>query len=343
MATTRTRGRVRSGRARCRCGSACRRRSRSTIPAAWAAALAVAPADEIVEVDLEPFLAAGRMLYAGPWLAERYAAVGHALDAPDVDPVVREVIGGGAGWSAADAFRAREVLAALAARAARDLGCRRRPAPAHGAVPSDARGGRGRPDRRQRPPRHVHDVRQPARPLRGLDPRRAALGRAAVRRHAARARVRRRRAARSRRALAVRCRRARRARRLRRPHARSAAQRAAARARRAVRPRDRRRRRRTGSTPCPAASGPGSCGLRTAGRSRSRSGASPRPRSARCWRRVPPPLAIGTVELADGSQPRGFLCEPHAVAEAPDISLHGSWQAYLEMQEAPAGDRSPAL
>ena len=59
--------------------------------------------------------------------------------------------------------------------------------------------------------------------------------------------------------------------------------------------------------------------------------------------RVPPPLAIGTVELADGSQPRGFLCEPHAVADAPDISLHGSWQAYLEMQEAPAGDRSPAL
>ena len=57
---------------------------------------------------------------------------------------------------------------------------------------------------------------------------------------------------------------------------------------------------------------------------------------------VPSPLVIGTVELADGSVPRGFLCEAHAAANARDISLHGSWQAYLAMQEASAG-LSPAV
>jgi allophanate hydrolase len=44
---------------------------------------------------------------------------------------------------------------------------------------------------------------------------------------------------------------------------------------------------------------------------------------------VPPPLAIGTVELADGTQVNGFVCEPLAVADAPDISQHGGWRAWL--------------
>ena len=59
--------------------------------------------------------------------------------------------------------------------------------------------------------------------------------------------------------------------------------------------------------------------------------------------RVAAPLAIGTVELADGSTPHGFLCEPHAVTDAPDISSHGSWQAYLTTQEASFCDRRPIL
>ncbi len=45
--------------------------------------------------------------------------------------------------------------------------------------------------------------------------------------------------------------------------------------------------------------------------------------------RIPPPLAIGTVELADGSRVKGFLCEDHAVDAAGDITAHGGWRAYL--------------
>jgi allophanate hydrolase len=44
---------------------------------------------------------------------------------------------------------------------------------------------------------------------------------------------------------------------------------------------------------------------------------------------VPAPLCIGTVELADGTQVSGFLCEPLALERAPDISVHGGWRAYL--------------
>ena len=88
--------------------------------AAWsrAAADAARAVDAIVEVDLEPFVEAGRLLYAGPWLAERHAAVGPALGAADVDPVVRAVVGSGDRWSAQDVFLAHERLAALRARAA---------------------------------------------------------------------------------------------------------------------------------------------------------------------------------------------------------------------------------
>jgi allophanate hydrolase len=49
---------------------------------------------------------------------------------------------------------------------------------------------------------------------------------------------------------------------------------------------------------------------------------------------IPSPLGIGTVELEDGEQVRGFLCETHAIAEAEDISQLGSWRAYLDAQSA---------
>jgi allophanate hydrolase len=45
---------------------------------------------------------------------------------------------------------------------------------------------------------------------------------------------------------------------------------------------------------------------------------------------VPPPLAIGTVTLQDGTNVRGFLCEPRALSGALDITGHGGWRAYLE-------------
>ena len=44
------------------------------------------------------------------------------------------------------------------------------------------------------------------------------------------------------------------------------------------------------------------------------------------------PLALGTVELADGSSERGFVCEPRGVAPASgalDISEHGGWRGFL--------------
>ncbi|MCK0206732.1 allophanate hydrolase [Starkeya koreensis] len=44
---------------------------------------------------------------------------------------------------------------------------------------------------------------------------------------------------------------------------------------------------------------------------------------------VPAPLAIGTVTLEDGSMVKGFLCEPHALVGARDITGEGGWRAAL--------------
>ncbi|MDQ1507901.1 MAG: allophanate hydrolase [Actinomycetota bacterium] len=44
---------------------------------------------------------------------------------------------------------------------------------------------------------------------------------------------------------------------------------------------------------------------------------------------VPSPLAIGTVHLADGWSAPGFLCESVAAYTAPDITETGGWRAYL--------------
>lgn len=48
---------------------------------------------------------------------------------------------------------------------------------------------------------------------------------------------------------------------------------------------------------------------------------------------VPPPLAIGTLLLEDGVAVKGFVCEAHAVAGADDISRYGGWRAYLAGRE----------
>ncbi|MFD1107124.1 allophanate hydrolase [Sphingobium olei] len=44
---------------------------------------------------------------------------------------------------------------------------------------------------------------------------------------------------------------------------------------------------------------------------------------------VPAPLAIGTVTLADGSSVKGFVAEPRAVTGAEDITALGGWRAYI--------------
>ena len=44
---------------------------------------------------------------------------------------------------------------------------------------------------------------------------------------------------------------------------------------------------------------------------------------------VPPPLAIGTVTLADGSSVKGFVAEPRALAGAEDITALRGWRAFI--------------
>ena len=44
---------------------------------------------------------------------------------------------------------------------------------------------------------------------------------------------------------------------------------------------------------------------------------------------VPPPLAIGTVDLADGTQVKGFVAEPRALMGAEDITHFGGWRGFI--------------
>ena len=45
---------------------------------------------------------------------------------------------------------------------------------------------------------------------------------------------------------------------------------------------------------------------------------------------IPPPMGIGTLELEDGDRVKGFLCESYAVAGARDITHFGGWRAFLK-------------
>jgi allophanate hydrolase len=45
---------------------------------------------------------------------------------------------------------------------------------------------------------------------------------------------------------------------------------------------------------------------------------------------VPAPMGIGTVELADGTIVKGFLCEVFALEGAEEITAHGGWRAFLK-------------
>ena len=44
---------------------------------------------------------------------------------------------------------------------------------------------------------------------------------------------------------------------------------------------------------------------------------------------VPPPMVIGTLQLDDGTFVKGFLCEPYSTANSADITSYGGWRAYL--------------
>ena len=87
---------------------------------AWEAALDHARdvAEYLVEVDIEPFLAAARLLYQGPWLAERWHAIAPVLGDdglahPELDPAVRRVLTGAEGIGGAEVFAGFDELARL--------------------------------------------------------------------------------------------------------------------------------------------------------------------------------------------------------------------------------------
>ncbi len=75
---------------------------------------------ETVEIDYTPFADVARLLYEGPWLAERLAAIKEFYErsAREMHPVVRQIISGGARFSAVETFEAQYRLQSLARRAA---------------------------------------------------------------------------------------------------------------------------------------------------------------------------------------------------------------------------------
>ncbi len=72
---------------------------------------------EAMEIDFAPFLEAARLLYEGPWVAERYSVAGALIEQqPDaVLPVIKAVLEKAPGVSGVDTFRAQYRLQALKA------------------------------------------------------------------------------------------------------------------------------------------------------------------------------------------------------------------------------------
>jgi allophanate hydrolase len=46
-------------------------------------------------------------------------------------------------------------------------------------------------------------------------------------------------------------------------------------------------------------------------------------------KQIPPPLGLGTVELDNETAVKGFICEATGLVGAEDITSHGGWRAYL--------------
>jgi len=70
---------------------------------------------EVVSIDFQPFLDAARLLYEGPWVAERYAAIEAFFikDPKQCLPVIETIIGGATNHSAVDTFKAMYRLQAF--------------------------------------------------------------------------------------------------------------------------------------------------------------------------------------------------------------------------------------
>jgi allophanate hydrolase len=51
---------------------------------------------------------------------------------------------------------------------------------------------------------------------------------------------------------------------------------------------------------------------------------------------IPPPLGLGSLELADGRWVHGFICEAHALTAARDVTAFGGWRAFMQAGGAAA-------
>ena len=73
---------------------------------------------EPVQFDLAPFLATAQLLYKGPWIAERYAAIAPFIQQyiNELDPTVGTIISGAINYSAVDTFNAAYKLEELRAK-----------------------------------------------------------------------------------------------------------------------------------------------------------------------------------------------------------------------------------
>ena len=86
-----------------------------------AARARIARLGDPVEVSFAPFLAAGELLYQGPWVAERLVEFDEFLSThpESIHPTVRAIFEGGRRYTAVDAFRGMQRLQALKAEVAR--------------------------------------------------------------------------------------------------------------------------------------------------------------------------------------------------------------------------------
>jgi allophanate hydrolase len=48
---------------------------------------------------------------------------------------------------------------------------------------------------------------------------------------------------------------------------------------------------------------------------------------------LPRPMALGRVQLENGAEVVGFLCEPAALQDAREITEYGGWRAYLSVAD----------
>ncbi|WP_241602872.1 allophanate hydrolase [Rosenbergiella nectarea] len=92
--------------------------------AAWQQALTALENSGVTltPIDFAPFQQLAEQLYAGPWVAERTAAVGAVLDRPEqMDPTVYQVIRQGVNFSAVQAYQAEYLRADLTRQIQRTL------------------------------------------------------------------------------------------------------------------------------------------------------------------------------------------------------------------------------